>query len=73
VDLIQMRNLNLDPELYLAAIGFRPRGRKLGVRGLMERLRGEFPALRFGYFNPPLVVRGGLRRRRRSWSWRPRG
>jgi len=73
VDLIQMRNLNLDPELYLAAIGFRPRGRKLGVRGLMERLRSEFPALRFGYFNPPLVVRGGLRRRRRSWSWRPRG
>lgn len=73
VDLIQLRNLNLDPELYLAAIRYRPRGRKLGLAGLMARLKGEFPNLAFGYFNPPLVVRRGVRRRRRGWSRPPRG
>ncbi len=72
VDLIQMRNLNIDPELYLAAIDYRPRGEKLGVRGLMARLKEEFSRLEFGYFNPPLVWRGGVRRRQRGWSRPPR-
>jgi pyruvate-formate lyase-activating enzyme len=54
LDLIQMRNLNIDPEWYLASIQYRPAGKKLGIRNLMTRLRDRFPDLRFGYFNPCL-------------------
>jgi pyruvate-formate lyase-activating enzyme len=54
LDLIQMRNLNIDPEWYLESIQYRPAGARLGILGLMERLRTAFPRLRFGYFNPCL-------------------
>ncbi|MBN1834206.1 MAG: radical SAM protein [Spirochaetales bacterium] len=54
VDLIQMRNLNIDPEWYLAHIRHQPQGRPLGIRGLIERLGERFPRLRFGYYNPCL-------------------
>jgi pyruvate-formate lyase-activating enzyme len=54
VDLIQMRNLNIDPEWYLESIRYRPVGKKLGVLTIMERLRRGFPHLQFGYFNPCL-------------------
>jgi hypothetical protein len=31
----------------------------MGVRQLMELIREEFPAVRFGYFNPPMErIRG---------------
>jgi len=54
VDLIQLRNLNIDPEWYLNHIRYRPAGSPLGVRGLLSRLRERFPSLAFGYFNPCL-------------------
>jgi pyruvate-formate lyase-activating enzyme len=62
-DFVQMRNLNIDPDVYLAAVG-RPEGAPLGLRGVMARLQAEVPGLRFGYFNPP--VRTLVRRRRRE-------
>jgi pyruvate-formate lyase-activating enzyme len=52
--LIQARNLNIDPDLYLAALGLpsdAPAG--FGVDVWMDRVRARWPALRFGYFNPP--------------------
>jgi pyruvate-formate lyase-activating enzyme len=58
---IQLRNLNLDPELYRRAL---PRGtvrRGRGMRWLRDALAARFPALRFGYFNPAL--RRGVPRR----------
>jgi pyruvate-formate lyase-activating enzyme len=54
VDMVQMRNLNIDPEWYLRSIEFRSRGKPLGVRALRDRLARRFPSLRFGYFNPCL-------------------
>jgi pyruvate-formate lyase-activating enzyme len=54
LDLIQMRNLNIDPEWYLRAIDFSPKSKTMGVRKLMERLKDRFPNLGFGYFNPCL-------------------
>lgn len=54
VDLIQMRNFNIDPEWLLEAIGHRREGKVIGVRRLMQRLQDEFPGLRLGYFNPCL-------------------
>jgi pyruvate-formate lyase-activating enzyme len=53
-DLIQMRNLNIDPEWYLSTLGHLPEEEPLGIRTLMDRLRQRFPGLRFGYYNPCL-------------------
>ena len=50
--MIQLRNLNIDPELYRASL---PRGVVQpggGMRWLRDRLAKRFPHLRFGYFNP---------------------
>ena len=52
VDLIQLRNLNIDPDYYLQGIGAPDGPRPLGVRRLVAHLRENFPQLRFGYFNP---------------------
>jgi molybdenum cofactor biosynthesis enzyme MoaA len=48
LDLIQMRNLNIDPDLYLNEMG---RGEGMGISRMIEVLRGEVPSLQFGYFN----------------------
>jgi pyruvate-formate lyase-activating enzyme len=48
VDLIQMRNLNIDPDLYLKEMG---RGEGIGIPRMMEVLKAEVPSLQFGYFN----------------------
>jgi pyruvate-formate lyase-activating enzyme len=62
-DFIQMRNLNIDPNLYLDTVGA-PVSEPIGLVAVMETFRREFPDIRFGYFNPP--VRGLVRERRRS-------
>ncbi|MCK8603449.1 radical SAM protein [Desulfoferrobacter suflitae] len=54
IDLIQLRNLNIDPEWYLSSLDFRPHGKPIGISRLIEKLRTEFPRVRLGYFNPPL-------------------
>jgi pyruvate-formate lyase-activating enzyme len=48
LDLVQMRNLNIDPDLYLKEMG---RGEGMGISKMMEILKTEFPSLQFGYFN----------------------
>ena len=48
LDLIQMRNLNIDPDLYLKTMG---KGAGIGISAMMEILKKEFPSLQFGYFN----------------------
>ncbi len=53
-DLIQLRNLNMDPDWYLDTVGHEPSGQPIGIRAWRDRLAREFPWLRFGYFNPPL-------------------
>ena len=54
IDLIQMRNLNIDPEWYLESLSVNPRQASLGMRHLMERLKERYPDIRLGYFNPCL-------------------
>lgn len=53
VDMIQLRNLNVDPQLWLrtaaAATGSHP---PIGLLRFMERLKAAKPSLRYGYFNP---------------------
>ncbi len=48
IDLIQMRNLNIDPDMYLKAMG---RGQGIGISKMIASLKQEFPSLQFGYFN----------------------
>lgn len=53
LEMIQLRNLNIDPEVYQRSI---PRGtirQGMGIARFMGELQGRFPRLRFGYFNPP--------------------
>ena len=53
VQLMQLRNLNIDPELYLRALGDEAVAEPVGVLRLVQVLRKRFPHLRFGYYNPP--------------------
>lgn len=53
VQLVQLRNLNIDPELYLRELGDGAVQRPMGVLAWIAALRERFPRLRFGYFNPP--------------------
>lgn len=54
IDLIQMRNLNIDPEWYTAEMNSDGTEKKIGIRELISRLGSEFPHVKLGYFNPPL-------------------
>ncbi len=53
VDLIQLRNINIDPELYLQTISISS-SPYMGLKNFMKRLKKECPWVRFGYFNPYL-------------------
>lgn len=49
VDMIQMRNLSIDPDFYNQALGVTKRG--IGMYRLLQELKAEFPRLQFGYYN----------------------
>lgn len=51
-DYIQMRNLNMDPSLYLQVVG-RPKSAGFGMDRVLDEVHRAFPGIRFGYFNPP--------------------
>jgi len=54
-DMIQLRNLNMDPEWYLRTLEFPRQVRSIGIRAWLDALKKEFPSLKFGYFNPYLA------------------
>ena len=54
IDLIQLRNLNIDPEWYLRGIGYRSGGKIIGILEMMKRIHASHPQVNFGYFNPCL-------------------
>lgn len=54
IDLIQMRNHNIDPDWYLDSLKVNPRQKSLGIRQLMGRIKQRYPDIRLGYFNPCL-------------------
>jgi len=49
VDMIQMRNLSLDPVLYLSSLGVSGGG--IGMLKMLEMHKARFPKLQYGYFN----------------------
>lgn len=53
LDMVQLRNLCVDPQHYNALLP-KERGRRLGMRGFVLELAARHPQLRFGTFNPRL-------------------
>lgn len=52
VSFIQLRNLNIDPEMYLGVLKNVALGPSVGFTNFKKRLRKLCPWLKFGYFNP---------------------
>jgi len=50
LDLIQMKNLNIDPRRYLETLP-PPRGGAIGMREILRTIRRETPGVDIGYFN----------------------
>ncbi len=52
VSFIQLRNLNIDPEMYLNLLSGISFGPSMGFTNFKKRLTKQCPWLMFGYFNP---------------------
>ena len=52
VSFIQLRNLNIDPELYMNLMEGVAFGPSVGLVNFRKRLKKYCPGLKFGYFNP---------------------
>jgi len=52
IDLVQMRNLNIDSHLYLNRIP-KIKHRSIGVLPMLRAIKSQIPRVRFGYFNLP--------------------
>ena len=54
IHMIQWRNLNFDPIRYWKEMdAVATLGEPIGMEKLLNRIRKQFPKLKFGYFNPP--------------------
>ena len=53
LNMIQWRNLNIDPDWYVDSIRLNGAEEAMGMPMLLDKIREKFPHLRFGYFNPP--------------------
>ncbi len=53
-DLIQLRNLNMDPDWYFDVVQHPAREKPMGVQNWLFAVKRRFPDLKFGYFNPAL-------------------
>jgi len=49
IDMIQMRNLSIDPDFYNRRMEVSGRG--IGMYRMMERVKEAFPRIQYGYFN----------------------
>lgn len=54
INLIQARNLNMDPDWYIQSLRLDKLDPDfIGVKAWIEKISRKFPFIRFGYFNPP--------------------
>jgi molybdenum cofactor biosynthesis enzyme MoaA len=49
IDMIQMRNLSIDPLLYWKAMG--AEGAGIGIKKMLDHVKREIPRIQYGYFN----------------------
>jgi pyruvate-formate lyase-activating enzyme len=54
LDMIQWRNLNIDPTLYMDSLDWDGGKDSTGMLAVMEGIRERHPQIRHGYFNPAL-------------------
>jgi len=52
IDMIQWRNLNIDPTYYLEHIRLKE-SKPVGILAMVEIIKKEFPHIKMGYFNIP--------------------
>ena len=53
IDMVQLRNLNIDPTYYTKSIGYKAiEGDLLGIDNVISSLKRDFPKVMLGYFNP---------------------
>ena len=50
--MVQWRNLNVDPDEYLETLADLPFSEPMGMDVLMETIEGKIPGLQRGYYNP---------------------
>lgn len=53
IDMIQIRNLNIDPDYYFKIMDH-PGGKSIGVKKYLEDIKSEFPGIKVGNFSIPL-------------------
>lgn len=54
INMIQTRNLNMDPEWYINELGYNLNNTECcGLTAWLTRIRTDFPWIKIGYFNPP--------------------
>lgn len=53
VNMIQTRNMNIDPDYFFVKTGFTDR-ESSGIKKMIKSLREDYPAMKLGYYNPPL-------------------
>jgi hypothetical protein len=53
INMIQTRNINIDPEWYMDTLGAPEDGDAIGMSLWVELIRRQFPWIKLGYFNPP--------------------
>jgi pyruvate-formate lyase-activating enzyme len=49
IDMIQMRNLSIDPDYYNKQMGVKGKG--IGMYRMLEQVKKTFPRIQYGYFN----------------------
>src|SRR5512136_261028 len=49
IDMIQMRNLSIDPDFYHRRLGITGKG--IGMYRMLEKVKRTFPRIQYGYFN----------------------
>ncbi|MDX2196502.1 MAG: radical SAM protein [Cytophagales bacterium] len=52
INMIQWRNFNIDTHWYMKKLGIAEPLKCMGMRNLLEKLYIDYPALRYGYYNP---------------------
>ncbi|MGL4347382.1 MAG: radical SAM protein [Chitinophagaceae bacterium] len=54
INLIQCRNLNIDPDWYLSEIDYDADEPLFGIKNILESLQEDCPWVKLGYFNPSI-------------------
>lgn len=57
IDMIQTRNLNIDPQWFIAKMGLNKlQKRPLGMVSWVDEIRKSYPYVKLGYFNPTHIT-----------------